>query len=84
MNAKIVGEDDEFFKISVRKFGEQYVACDGERVSIGVTEEDAVKGVEEAQESHRVFKEVEKQKKAAPIENPKGLGWFDGTSWGTK
>ena len=26
----------------------------------------------------------QKPKLAAPIENAKGLGWFDGTSWGTK
>lgn len=25
-----------------------------------------------------------KQKIPAPLENPKGLSWFDGTSWGTK
>jgi hypothetical protein len=24
------------------------------------------------------------QKHAAPLENPKGLSWFDGTSWGSK
>jgi hypothetical protein len=23
-------------------------------------------------------------KKAMPLENPKGMSWFDGTSWGTK
>jgi len=25
-----------------------------------------------------------KTKTPAPLNNPKGLGWFDGTSWGTK
>lgn len=25
-----------------------------------------------------------KAKTPAPLENPKGIGWFDGTSWGTK
>jgi len=27
---------------------------------------------------------VQPQKHAAPLENPKGLSWFDGTSWGSK
>lgn len=27
---------------------------------------------------------VNKGPKPAPIENPKGLGWFDGTSWGNR
>lgn len=89
MEVEIKGGDDDFFKIEVRQFGEQYVACDGERTAIGKTEEDAVKAVEEMQEDAEKVKEIPppspaKQKHSAPIENAKGLGWFDGTSWGTK
>ena len=78
MDIEIKAESDDSFKIETKKFGEVYVATDGDRVVIGKTEDDAIQGVEEAQELARPAKI------AAPIENPKGLDWFAGTSWGNK
>jgi hypothetical protein len=77
MQWDIKSEEDENFKIKSKKMREA-IATDGEYSAIDVTEEDAVKAVKDMQEAPR------KVKLAAPLENPKGLGWFDGTSWGTK
>jgi hypothetical protein len=76
MKVDVVTESDDQFKIKVKKFGEVFVAKDEDRVAIGSTEEAAVEGVVEMQES------AKKAKQAVPLENKKGLGWFDGTSWG--
>ena len=78
MEWKIKSEEDKTFTINSKQMGEVAIASDGEHSAIGVTEEEAVKAVEEMQEA------PQKTKLAAPLENPKGLGWFDGTSWGTK
>jgi hypothetical protein len=75
---KVEIQGDDFFKIEVNPFGEKYVASDEERVAIEKTPEEAVESVVEMQQ-HTI-----KAKNAAPIQNAKGLGWFDGTSWGTK
>lgn len=76
MKIDIVSESDDQFSIKTKKFGEVVVATDGDRVAIGVTEEDAIEGVEEMQV------QTQKAKQAVPLENRKGLSWFDGTSWG--
>ncbi len=76
MKVDIVSESDDQFNIKVKQFGEVFVATDGERSVIGTTEEIAVEGVEEMQEI------AAKVKQPVPLENKKGLGWFDGTSWG--
>jgi hypothetical protein len=79
MEWNIKSEEDETFKIKTIKMGEFIVGCDGVRSVIAATEEDAVEAIEEMQEASS-----QRTKLAAPLENPKGLGWFDGTSWGTK
>lgn len=78
MKVDIVSESDENFKIEVKQFGEVVVATDGERVAIADSEELAIQAVEEMQVQNI------KAKVPAPIEPQKGLGWFDGTSWGNK
>lgn len=86
MRVEIVANNDENFNIEVKKFGEQFVASDGERVVIGTTETDALNGVVELQEQNKVAEEiVERGPKAVPIENPTSsdFGWFSGTSWST-
>lgn len=77
MKAEIVSDSDDNFKIRVKEFGEVHVASDGEHAAIADTPEAAVEAVEEMQQINV------KAKQPAPIESPKGLGWFDGTSWGT-
>jgi hypothetical protein len=78
MDVEITTESDDNFKILTKQFGKVFVATDGERVAIEEKEELAIEAVGEMQELARPAKI------AAPIENAKGLGWFDGTSWGTK
>lgn len=82
MKVDIVSESDDQFKIKVKQFGEVFVAKDEERVAIGVTEEAAVEAVEEMQEQTQ--QAYQKAKQPVPLENRKGLGWFDGTSWGNQ
>lgn len=85
MEITISSTSDENFKITTVKFGEQHVATDGERVAIGVTEEDAVKGVEEMQEIHKEI--MQPKTNAAPLNNSKEghpLDPFGGTSWAGK
>lgn len=69
--------------IEVKEFGAVFVACDGEKTCIGHTEEEARQGLLDMINDSIVAQEYH-NKKAAPIENAKGLRWFDGTSWGTK
>ena len=71
MEWEIKSEENETFTINSKQMGEVAVASDV------VIEEESDKEVEEMQL-------LRKTKRAAPLENPKGLGWFDGTSWGTK
>jgi hypothetical protein len=82
MKVDIVAESDDLFKIKVKQFGEVFVAKDEERVAIADTEEAAVEAVEEMQEQNQKAAEYHKPKQPVPLENRKGLGWFDGTSWG--
>lgn len=95
MEIEIVSESDDNFKITTKKFGEVAVATDGERVSIGTDEKSAKEGVEEMQVlakirakipapiENRVIETPSEGPRPAPIENPKGLDWFKGTSWGS-
>ena len=87
MKAEIVAINDKNFNIEVKKFGEQYLATDGERVVVGSTEDHAVNGVVELQEQNNVAEEaVQRGPKAVPIENHKSVNsmkWFEGTSWST-
>lgn len=76
MKVDIVSETDDLFQIKVKQFGEVAVATDGEVVAIAPTEELAVEAVEEIQQTNA--------KIPVPLENRKGLGWFDGTSWGNQ
>jgi CRISPR/Cas system-associated exonuclease Cas4 (RecB family) len=84
MNIDIQATEDENFKITTKKFGEQHLASDGERVVIAITEEKAIEGVRELQEQNKVV-ESQRGPKPAPLDNPKcsGVSWFSGTSWDT-
>jgi hypothetical protein len=87
MNIEIQATEDDNFKITVKKFGEQHLATDGERVVIGTTEEAAVEGVVELQEQNKQVEEIRTPSpKPVPLENPRstGVSWFEGTSWSTK
>jgi hypothetical protein len=81
MKYDIQSAEDENFKIEVKQFGEHYVASDGERVTIAVSEEQAVEGVKEIQTQN----EEARGPKPAPIQNKvySGTGWFEGTPWST-
>jgi hypothetical protein len=81
MNVEIQSNDDENFKIVTKQFGGAYLVTDGERVAIESTPESTP---EEAEESLEQMQTIGRTKIPAPLENPKGLGWFDGTSWGNK
>jgi len=83
MNIEIQATEDENFKVQVKKFGEQFIASDSERVVIAPTEEKAVEGVIEMQQQNA---QVERGLKPVPIENTRstGMSWFEGTSWSTK
>jgi hypothetical protein len=78
MNVEIKSDNDEFFNIQTSKFGEAYLATDGERVVINNDEEVAREELKEKQ----IASSNAKAPIPAPLENPKGLSWFDGTSWG--
>lgn len=75
-------------KIEAKKFGEVYVATDGERSAIGKTEEDAIKAIEDMQAlSQAAIDEQTSKSNAAPLENSKEGHPFDpfgGTSWSGK
>lgn len=85
MKAEIVAINDENFNIEVKKFGEQYLATDGERVVIGATEDHAVNGVVDLQDQNKLVEGSGRAPKPAPLENHQssGIGWFEGTSWST-
>lgn len=87
MNIEIQANEDENFKIQVKKFGEQFIATDSERVVIAETEENAVEGIKELQEQNKIVEDVVTGPKAVPLENYRttnSVGWFEGTSWSTK
>lgn len=80
MNIQITANEDENFKITVKPFGEAFIAYDGERVALGSTEQVAVSAVQEMQE----VPVIHKGPKPAPLENPKKghpFDFFAGTSW---
>jgi len=80
MNIEIVSNNDENFKIQVKQFGEQFLASDGERVAIALTEELAIEGVQEMQQVVNPTINTN----AAPLENSREghpFNPFGGTSW---
>jgi hypothetical protein len=83
VNAEIKVDEDDNFKIITKKFGEQYLASDGEQVAIAPTPEKAIKKLEE--QSIPKPTEVDRGPKPAPIINKSysGTGWFEGTPWST-
>ena len=84
MNIEIVATNDENFNIQVKKFGEQFIASDSERVAIAPTEALAVEGVVEMQE---IAATAPRGPKPAPLENSKEghpFDFFGGTSWAGK
>lgn len=79
--------NDPFFRINTVKFGEQYLASDGERTAIATTKELAVEAVEEMQEMTIASNVGEVVSNAAPLENSRDGHPFDpfgGTSWAGK
>lgn len=82
MTIDIKTTNDDLFQITTVKFGEQYLASDGERCAIGTSEEIAEESVKDMQE-------VTKSGilNAAPLENSRDGHPFDpfgGTSWAGK
>jgi hypothetical protein len=80
MNIEIVSNNDENFKIQVKQFGEQFLASDGERVAIALTEELAIEGVEEMQK----ISTPPVNTNATLLENSRSghpFNPFGGTSW---
>ena len=75
-------------KIEAKKFGEVYVASDGERSAIGTTKKLAIQAIEEMQALAQVaIDEQAAKSNAAPLENSKEGHPFDpfgGTSWAGK
>ena len=83
MNVEIVTTSDDNFKITNSKFGEQVIASDGERVSIGVNEEEAIQGIKDMTPQPV----VDNSPKPAPLENSREGHPFDlfgGTGWAGK
>jgi hypothetical protein len=83
MNIEIQATEDENFKVQVKKFGEQFIASDSERVVIAPTEEKAVEGVVEMQQQNA---QVEHIPKPVPLENHRSTNstkYFEGTFWST-
>ena len=84
MNINIQVKEDDNFKISVVKFGEQHLASNGENIAIAPTPEEAIEKVEEQSQPQPV--EIMPQSpRGAPITNKVygGTGWFEGTPWST-
>lgn len=82
-----MGEEDElkphYYEEEIKTLkmhAELWAASDGNNYAMGVTEEDAVNGVKQVIEATR--QEAPVVERGAPIEPQKGLGWFEGTSWG--
>jgi hypothetical protein len=76
-------------KLEAKQFGKVWVASDGERTCIGVDEESALKGLQEIIDQNNYLIENPPTinleypaKQPVPLENRRGMSWFDGTSWG--
>lgn len=86
MNIEILANSDENFKIGVAKFGEKFLASDGERTCIDETPEaakDCVKTLQQGIDPTDPIPVVENPR-AAHLENSrKGhpFDFFGGTSW---
>jgi hypothetical protein len=83
MNIDIQAAEDDFFKMSVVKFGEQHLASNGENIAIAPTPEEAIEKVVEQSQPQPV--EIQSGPRGAPINNKVygGTGWFEGTPWST-
>lgn len=82
MKIDIVAIEDENFKIKVGKFGDSFLASDGERLCINASEDGAITGVEALQ--HGIDPT---DRTSAPLENSRSGHPFDpfgGTSWAGK
>jgi len=54
-------------------------------IEIKTVEDDNFKIVKDKKPvEEKIENTPQKEKKPAPLHNNKGIGWFDGTSWGTK
>ena len=85
MNIDIQATQDENFKITTNKFGEQHLASTGETVAVAPTPEEAIEKVVEQSQPQPV--EVQRGPKPVPLENHRStnsVSWFSGTSWDTK
>ena len=74
-------------KIQAKKFGDFYVATDGERSVIGKTKKEAIEAIEEMQKIQQVVNEQPVKNNAAPLENSREghpMDLFGGTSWAGK
>lgn len=81
MEYNIDATQDSNFKITVNKFGEQFLASDGDRVVIAPSPEEAV---EELQE-HINPPVNNAGPKPVPLngQSTMGVHWFEGTPWST-
>lgn len=88
MKIEIVSSSDELFKIGIIETPSLVGASDGDHIVVAETKEEAIELLEEVVSGNTdnvvTPERFTKPKIAAPLENAKGLGWFDGTSWGTK
>ena len=85
MNIEIQVMEDENFKIQVKKFGEQFMASNGETVAIAPTPEEATEKVEEQSIPQPI--KIDRGPKPVSLENHRSTNsvkWFEGTSWSTK
>lgn len=84
MDIDIQVTEDENFKITTKKFGEQHLASTGETVAIAPTPEEAIEKVIEQSQPQPV--EVQRGPKGVPLNNYSSSShhWFEGTSWSTK
>ena len=76
-------------KIEAKQFGNVWVASDGERTCIGVDEQSALQGLQDIIDQNKSLMENPPaitfeypSKQPVPLDNRKGLSWFNGTSWG--
>lgn len=89
MNIEILSNNDKHFKIEVAKFGEKFLASDGERTCIEPTPEEAKDCVETLQQGIDPTDPIPvvENHRGAPLENSKEGHPFDpfgGTSWAGK
>jgi len=86
MTVDIQVTQDENFKINTVKFGEQFLASDGERVAIAETPEIAIEKIEKIEEIQQVAVETHRGPRPAALENHRSTNagsFFGGTAWGT-